>query len=607
MKWTPNLIVWKPRKSRRKKIKSVALLSSLFLFFVSITLSADDLADHPSPYIRLHADDAVKWRVWDADILQQAKSQNKLIFFSIGYYACHWCHVMREQSFNNEQVAEILNTRYIPVKVDRELNPALDDYLMNFVQMTRGYGGWPLNVFVTPDGYPMVGLVYLPQPDFLQLLQALDNDWRNKQQHMRMLAEEAFEFSKNSLIHSMPVPTRQKLSELLLGATRGNADELSGGMGDQAKFPQPALVLSLLAFYQHQNDTWLREFLLVTLDHMASGGLHDVIGGGFFRYTVDPLWQTPHYEKMLYTNVGLAKVYMKAYRVFGDQTYLALARETIDFMLREMWSEQGFVSSLSAQDNNGIEGGAYLWQRDELRRRLGADKWKAVQESWQFIDVTEGDGVLPAGLALGKEWDDIRRRLMSKRMDRGIPVDDKVLMSWNGYALSMLADMVKLSNDKSLRQHGERLFKLLGQSVEQGLQRTAAGVERQFLEDHAFVIQGMLDWAEISSRDYEKAAKALTIRAMQLFSDARGWRLSNESILPTPADQRNIPDAQLPSPQVVMLKLVERLGLSDNASMEQTVRAFKQEVDARLLQNPLGFASHLVFFIQSGDPSISEK
>lgn len=579
----------------RISISGLLLAVFLLLLFPFPLSAASPLASHASPYIRMHASDAVNWRLWDPAVLQQAQRENKLIFFSIGYFACHWCHVMREQSFNHTAVAGLLNKRYIPVKIDRELNPALDAYLMDFVQMTRGHGGWPLNVFVTPEGYPLVGLVYLPQPDFLQLLQRLDGDWRDKNSQLRALAEKAFEFSKNVYSQSLPMPSADRLSDVLLAAVREQADELSGGFGHQARFPQPALLMALLEQLEKNDLAWLRDFLQLTLEQMAEQGLHDVVGGGFFRYTIDPNWQTPHYEKMLYTNAGLVQVYMKAYRVFHQQRYLEIARETMGFMLREMWSPAGFVSSLSAQDERGREGGAYLWQPAEMQSLLTAEQWQKVTGEWRFIQVAEGDGLLPAGLALADDWHGIRQRLLKKRRQTGMPVDDKVLPSWNGYALSALAELYITDKDQAIKKHGELLFKRLQRQLEQGLVRKAGMTEQRFIEDYAFVIQGMLDWAAISGRDFGAEATRQIVRAAQLFAADHGWRLSDLAILPLPADQRNIADGELPSAEIVIRRLIDRLGLGAHPALGKLRRDASREVDARMLHNPTAYASHISY------------
>ena len=594
-----NLTVSKWRKSRLKKINWPGFL---FFFFVSsLAQAASPLSDHPSPYVRLHANDAVKWQIWNKDILSQARKKNKLIFISIGYYACHWCHVMRDESFNDDDVAEVINNKYIPVKIDRELNPALDDYLMNFTQLTRGHGGWPLNVFLTPNGYPLVGLVYLPKTDFLQLTQKLSIDWQSNQDELDTLAANAFEFSRAMLYQSQKMPSIKKLKEMFNEHIEAGKDELLGGMGGQAKFPQPALLMALLKYYEKTKDESVKEFVLLTLDQIAAKGLHDVIGGGFFRYAVDPMWHLPHFEKMLYTNAGLVHVFVKAFELFKENKYLDIAIETVEFMQREMWNGKGFVSSLSAQDSHGEEGGSYVWQLNNLRKKLTTQEWNKINRLWEFVEVEQTGGMLPVGLALDDQWKNIKEKLYSKRATNPSPVDEKILLSWNGYALSALAAVVKVVDRKDFKQLGNSLADILKVHAEEGIVRTVKGVEQHYLEDYAYVVQGLMDWEQVFNKTgFMKPAKDLVRKAHQLFADGQGWRLSDENILPMPGDQIAIPDAQLPSSQVVLLRLIRRLEMEQEPSMKILLTNNLATVDARMLQNSIGFASHVIFQMEYG-------
>lgn len=585
-----SLIELKWRKSNPVKINP-ACWFLLCLFSYSPVLSANNLlSNHPSPYIRLHANDAVQWQLWSESVLQQARTENKLIFISIGYFACHWCHVMRAESFNDPVAARQLNKNFIPVKVDRELNPALDDYLMDFLQKTRGHGGWPLNVFVTPQGYPLLGLVYLPQPEFVKVLQSVQNEWEKNPTKLNQLALEAFEFSKkmNAGVHAMP--DSKELDFRFMQALVAMADELQGGLGQQAKFPQPALLLVLLDRYKRQSDhEWLREYLQLTLKQIASKGLHDVIGGGFFRYTIDPDWQTPHFEKMLYTNAGLMQVYVRAFEVLGDEYYLDVAVGTAEFMLRELQHESGgFISSLSAQDSQGVEGGSYVWTQDELKKLLSAKQWQRVNEVWKFIPIQESQMLLPVGMAQDNSWREIRQSLLLKRSKNGAPKDEKILASWNGYALSALAKLYSVKPQANVRDAGDRLFDLLLTNAQTGLVRTVDNEHRRYLDDYAFVAQGLLDWREARGKgSVVNIVKQLLQQAMNSFASEDGWRLSDDHLLPLPSDKLVIADGDLPSPAVVLQKSANRIGLNQQINI--------QRVDRHFLADPLGHASTVEF------------
>lgn len=584
----------------------IKFLLTILSLYSCTCLAAESLQQHPSPYLRLHANDAVHWRVWDQTVLEQARQQNKLIFISIGYFSCHWCHVMRDESFTDAEVAEYLNRDFISVKVDRELNPALDHYLMDFTQKTRGYGGWPLNVFVTPDGYPLLGLVYLPKKELLSLLKKLQQGWLEDRDELFLMALKAFEFSKKQNGQRMEMPSVDDLQQYLLDVVQQFADELQGGIGNQSqtKFPRPALLLALLELYQQQKPEWLKEFLLLTLDQMATRGLHDAIGGGFFRYTIDPDWNTPHFEKMLYTNAGLARVYSRAYEVFGRVQYLLVAEETVDFMLREMrLPNGGFASALSAHDSEGVEGGSYLWQRDEISQVLSSAQWHRLGQVAQLLDV-EGQ-LLPAAQLVGSDWKDVRQRLYEKRRQNPPQVDSKLLPSWNGYMLSALAKLVQQTGNRNYRLAGEKLYALLLEQYRQGLYRTAQGVNRRYLEDFVFVAQGVRDWQQLYPDNSNQALVFdLVSQVFDLFLTEQGWRLSDTQLLPLPSDLLIIADAQLPSPDSVILTLCKELKLVENAQYASRLQMLMKYTDTKLNFDILSYASHVIY--QSSRKTVSD-
>ncbi|TNF35937.1 MAG: thioredoxin domain-containing protein [Gammaproteobacteria bacterium] len=573
----PNWTALKWRRNDSTRNSRVCCLL-LFLLIYSLPSVADEgLQNHPSPYIRLHANDAVQWRLWNASVLQQAREQNKLILVSIGYYACHWCHVMRNESFNESDVAAVLNRQFIPVKVDRELEPALDDYLMDFVQKTRGYAGWPLNVFVTPQGYPLLGMVYLPRQDFIQLLHSVANEWRQEPAKLNQMAQEAFRFGQLLHAGSHPLPDDKELYLRFIHALMNMADELQGGLGHQAKFPQPALLQALLTFHQQQPDqSWLAEYLHLTLRNIATRGLHDIIGGGFFRYTTDPDWHTPHFEKMLYTNAGLMQVYVRAYEVFDDVFYLDMALETAGFLLREMMHESGgFISSLSAQDSSNVEGGSYLWEKQDFRHILTDAQWEQVNAAWSFYHMTDSQLFLPTGVAVDKRWDAIKQRLLKKRKNNPSPEDEKKLPSWNGYTLSALAKLYAVKPLDDLRRAGDRLYAWLMNQVNAGLFRNTGTEQRRYLEDYAFVAQGVLDWGMVREKpDSTIAVNKLVNQAMDLFLTPDGWRLSDEQIIPLPGLKRVLADGDLPSSAAVMAALVKRTDGNRPINFSQVDRLF---------------------------------
>ncbi|MEE8379244.1 MAG: DUF255 domain-containing protein, partial [Gammaproteobacteria bacterium] len=299
-------------------------------------IASNQLGGHDSPYLAMHGDDPVDWQSWTADVLARAKKENKLVFVSIGYFSCHWCHVMQRESYSNEKIAKQLNDNFISVKVDRELNPALDAYLIDFVTRTRGSAGWPLNVFLTPEGHPLVGLTYLPAERFMALLKDLQSKWQQSPAYYKQAAARAAQDMAGLAVKpGLPISKKEakQYEAIMVSQALRLTDEMSGGFGQQTKFPMVPQLESLLGAYERNRNARVKKLLITTLDNMATQGMRDHLGGGFYRYTVDPGWQTPHFEKMLYDNALLAHLYLRASKLLNRPDYELIARETLDFMI----------------------------------------------------------------------------------------------------------------------------------------------------------------------------------------------------------------------------------------------------------------------------------
>ncbi len=312
------------------------LLTLLLLLLPGLSPAlTNQLIEHPSPYLAMHGDDPVQWQEWGEEALERARKENKLLFISSGYFACHWCHVMQRESYRNPQVAAFLNRHFIPVKVDRELQPALDAHLIEFVRRTRGHAGWPLNVFLTPAGYPLYGLTYSPKAQFSALLLRLEGAWDKQPEQLTEMARRAaleMEESKPASADGGVIDSR-KLQQGLVTMALAMGDDLVGGFGAQNRFPMAPQWLVLLDVQASSKDEDLQALAQLTLDQMANLGLRDHLQGGFFRYTVDPAWQTPHFEKMLYTQALLSRLYIRAAHLFDRPDYLQVAADTLDFTL----------------------------------------------------------------------------------------------------------------------------------------------------------------------------------------------------------------------------------------------------------------------------------
>ena len=395
----------------------LALASGLAPHVVSAAHEpANALASAASPYLRLHAGDPVHWQEWSPELVARAGSEGRLIFVSVGYFACHWCHVMQRESFSDREAAALLNAHFVSVKVDRELDPALDAQLLRFAQATLGHAGWPLNVVLTPDGVPLFGFTYLPLADFTRLLEQIVSRWAADRDSLAAAARTVSDMLESAgrrpAAQSMDGAGVRALSDAFTQQASEMADGLAGGFGQQQKFPSAPQLALLLDSQRRQPVDALAGFLRLTFGAMASLGLRDQVGGGFFRYVTDPGWQVPHFEKMLYGNALLAELYFDAADVLDEPAFERVAMDTADFMVRELASPRGgLYSSLSAVDADGVEGGYYRFDLNDIERVLDAEERRVVAAAWGFEGVYRVDhGYLPVQAAESERGGGARRR-----------------------------------------------------------------------------------------------------------------------------------------------------------------------------------------------------
>ena len=587
---------------------------------------ANALAHAASPYLRLHAHDPVHWREWSPELVAQAKSGNRLIFVSVGYFACHWCHVMQRESFSDRDAAALLNAHFISVKVDRELDPALDAQLLQFVQATLGHAGWPLNVVLTPDGLPLFGFTYLPVADFTRLLEQIVSRWAADRDSLAAAARDVSDALESArrprAAGAMDAAGVRVLGDAFTQQASEMADGLAGGFGQQQKFPSAPQLALLLDSQRRQPIEALGGFLRLTFGAMASLGLRDQIGGGFFRYVTDPGWQVPHFEKMLYDNALLAELYFDAADVLGEPAFERVAMETVEFMLRELASPLGgLYSSLSAVDAGGKEGGYYLFDAGDLDRVLDGEERRVAGIAWGLDGVSPiAHGYLPVQAAESSEevarsadlsveeaaarLDSARRKLLGVRGGRELPRDEKLLAGWNGLALSTLVRA-------SLRRGGARFeapargvvrfltgelwdgAKLVRARADEGAEKGADGhpvtpaTTTATLQDYAYVARGMIAFAKAHGREtHWELARSIVEGAWERFRTAGGWRLSDARGLPYAGVESAIADGPMPSPSAVLLDATMHVAnhfdddalrarayaalLADDAGMRQT-------------------------------------
>ncbi len=583
----------------------------------------NQLANHASPYLALHANDPVKWQDWKPAVIKMARKQNKLVYLSIGYFSCHWCHVMQRESYRNAEIARFLNEHFIPVKVDRELEPALDSHLIEFAEQTQGVAGWPLNVFLTPEGYPLYAVLYMPRKEFQQVLVKLQKLWQQDSASLMKLAKQAVGEGEGPGKPALNADQVNAYAGKIIETSFTIGDPFHGGFGEQSKFPSAPQLDFLLAHYQRQPDSKLKNFLQRTFDQMMHNGLYDHLGGGFFRYTVDPGWQTPHFEKMLYDNALLARLYLRAGTLWRRNDYLQVATETLKFMQTEMRHAEGaFIASLSALDDKGVEGGYYLWSLAELEKLLNAHELKAYRLASGMMDSPPFEnGYLPmqaltadeAGESLKLGADKVNALLSSAqtklrvaRNRRTIPKDIKLLAGWNGLVLSVYAEAARVKKDavygataKALRDY---LIKTLW--TDGGLQRSVVNghsVGKASLEDYAQVARGMLDYARLTKRpkDYRLARQVVDAAWERFYSD-KGWRLSEKMLIQTNVSRDAHADGPMPSPSGSILATSLALAEQGNdRALYKKALAALNSGHAAIQSDPFWYATHVGAMVQA--------
>ena len=536
----------------------------------------NQLSTSTSPYLLQHAHNPVDWHLWGEESLAKAKQENKPIFLSIGYAACHWCHVMAHESFEDPEVAAFMNEHYINIKVDREERPDLDAIYMQATVAMTGSGGWPMSVFLTPDLKPFYAGTYFPpvprynMPSFRDVLAGIANTWQKQPNEATRVADEVSTHLQQAL--SVNAQADSGFTQAHLDAAvkllLDSYDWSNGGWGAAPKFPQPMTIEFLLRQFALSGENGVSAVetpaikpALHALKAMARGGMYDVVSGGFSRYSVDNFWRTPHFEKMLYDNAQLARVYLHAWQITGDPFFKQVVTETLDFIAREMTHpEGGFYSSLDA-DSEGEEGKFYVWTLDEIRATLKDDSdffeaaygvtAKGNFEGHTILQRTLDDASLAARFKLPPEavsakLTDCHSKLLSVRATRIRPgTDDKVLTSWNGLMLATMTEAARILESGSLLSHSDqqagrlqsKYYELATRNAEfllDNLRSNPSGklkhswrdnktTSEVFLEDYAALILGLL---ELYQTDFNNkwfiSAKELADEMIELFEDPQG-------------------------------------------------------------------------------------
>ncbi len=583
------------------------------------------LIHEASPYLQQHAHNPVNWLPWSDAAFEQAARENRPVFLSIGYAACHWCHVMEHESFENDSIAAFLNEHFVAIKVDREEHPEVDHHYMQAVQRMTGQGGWPLSVFLTPDRKPFFGGTYWPaeskygRAGFLGVLKSVDQAWRGKHEDVLSSAEEFHRLLADSAqIEQQPGEINSDLLRLAIRSSEQTFDSVFGGFGSAPKFPHAMELGLLLRLSQRLQSPRSQEMALFTLRKMARGGMYDQIGGGFHRYSTDARWLVPHFEKMLYDNALLVPVYLDAYVLTDDSEFREIARQTLEWALREMAvKEGGFASSLDA-DSDGEEGKFYVWSPAEIAAVLGPERGSRFARIYDVSDTgnsEQGRSILnlPEPLEvwaerlklpfdqLHQELTEDRERLRTAREKRVRPArDDKVLSDWNGLMISALVRGFAALEDAryldAAQQTANRLlspFERDGKLVHSFLgERT---LSLQLLMDYAALGNGLLDlFLAKGNPRWFNASVALAKQLDLLFDSQNGLYTMSADVI-AGASQTDPFDSAMPSGNSLAGNLMARLyDLTGDEWYEQRARRQVEPIAGVVKRAPQAFSQALV-------------
>ncbi|MGQ0804617.1 MAG: thioredoxin domain-containing protein [Actinomycetota bacterium] len=509
------------------------------------------LAAETSPYLRQHADNPVDWYPWGEEAFGRANKEDKPVLLSVGYSACHWCHVMAHESFEDAEVAEVMNRLFVNVKVDREERPDVDGIYMQAVQAMTGHGGWPMTVFLTPDGRPFFGGTYFPKddrpgmPGFLRLMEAVDDAWRNRRDGLDEQAGKLHELLARSggLAGAGAAGGDGLSSDVLARAyegVRSQFDPRFGGFGGAPKFPQAMTLDFLLRTYVRNQAPETLEMVAVSLDAMAAGGMYDQVGGGFHRYSVDAYWLVPHFEKMLYDQALLAGAYLHAYLVTGEPRYRRIVEETIGYVLRDLThtSEAAFFSAEDA-DSEGVEGKFYVWSQEEIEEVCGDEaveviRYFGVTPGGNFEDPHSGHrgNILHVVDRTEERPAAVERaipKLFAAREQRVRPgLDDKVLLAWNALLLRVLAEAAAALEREDWMEVARANVRFLTEQMrdERGrlLRSWQEGRARHlaYAEDYAAVLEALVTMAEVDDVAWLTTAREVADDLLRLFHDDEG-------------------------------------------------------------------------------------
>ncbi|MFW6040673.1 MAG: thioredoxin domain-containing protein [Thermoplasmatota archaeon] len=576
------------------------------------------LAGEKSRYLKQHAENPVDWYPWCDEAFEKAKSEDKPIFLSIGYSSCHWCHVMAHESFEDEEVAELMNDAFVSIKVDKEERPDVDMVYMDVARAMTGSGGWPLNVVITHDKKPFYAATYIPKErkygriGFKELIRRLKQQWENQR-------EEIIATSEN-IISSLQV--KRNISGRIDSSTMDRAynyfkesfDDEYYGFGTAPKFPSPHNLLFLLTYYERTRKKTALEMVEKTLDAMRSGGIYDHLGYGFHRYSTDKKWKLPHFEKMLYDQAMMILVYSKAYKITKNNLYQKTVQETTKYVLRNLQSDRGGFYSSEDADVDGEEGIYYTWSEEEIDKILqnkstDFKKLFDIRSQGNYQEESTGkrtgknvlhlkDGLNNVSL---KNIDELKNKLYQKRKKRKSPErDEKILSDWNGLMIASLARAAKIFDDEELLKVAERALKFILKEMKRNSHLYHRYIEGEvgidgMMDDYAFLIWALLEFYITSERTtYLKKAESLAEKMVEMFWDNKnaGFYFSSSDDLPI--SKKPVYDGAYPSGNsIALLDLVLLTELTGKGNFKDKAEDLIQYFGGKVNSYPTGYSMFL--------------
>ncbi len=590
------------------------------------------LINATSPYLLQHADNPVDWYEWGEEALARARKEDKPILISIGYSSCHWCHVMAHESFEDEDIAAIMNENFINIKVDREERPDIDRIYMDAVQAMGINGGWPLNVFITPDQKPFYGGTYFPSRNWSQLLIQISKVYKEKREEInssadelvrRLAASDLDRFRQDSGAANLNMKGMTQMFDTL----HSKFDDTWGGLERAPKFVMPTQWLFLLRYYTKSNNRKALDMVELTLKKMAMGGLYDQVGGGFARYSVDGRWFAPHFEKMLYDNAQFLSLYSEAYQITHDDFYKRIVFETVDWLKREMTNDKGgFYSALDA-DSEGEEGKFYVWTKSEFDSvTLGQPGWLASYYSvesngnWEhdnnilFIKAWENDFIKENNITqiqLHETLQEAKKQLLKARSSRVRPgLDDKVLTGWNAMTIYGLLDAYAAFSDPSFLKMAIANIEFLENNlIENKVYRSHKGKRSPvegFLEDYAFLIQAYVALYQVTFNEswLDKAQHWMTYTENYFYDIADGYyHFSSKQAEDLIARKKEIFDNVIPAANGVMARNLFHLGiLLDNEHYKQRAQQMVSQLGALIESEPAYMSNWAMLYAEMTSP-----